>query len=66
MRNLDELIAMATIHVERGQIIVERQRELIEQRPHLDGALELLVTFERSQAVFEDDLARLIRERDRN
>jgi hypothetical protein len=64
-RNLDQLIERAARHVESGRRIVERQRNLIESGPTLPGALDLLASFERSQAIFEEDLARLLKERDK-
>jgi hypothetical protein len=65
MRNLNELIELASRHVEQGRHILQRQRDLIESGTSVPGALELLATFERSQAIFEDDLARLMSERDK-
>ena len=64
MRNLDDQIASATRHVENGRRIVQRQRERIASGTAAPGAHELLRTFEQSQAIFEEDLARLIKERD--
>jgi hypothetical protein len=58
------LAAYFEFRVGRFRVIVERQRNLIALRPNLQGALELLGSFERSQAIFEDDLARYIKERD--
>jgi hypothetical protein len=56
-------ISLAERHVKRGREIVARQRELIAQlRAHrCDTAFaeDLLQCFERSLAIFEDDLARL-------
>jgi hypothetical protein len=64
MENLDYRIALATLHVERGRIIVKQQRDLTKLRPNTPGAFDLLAAFERSQAIFEDDLARFIKQRD--
>jgi hypothetical protein len=65
MRDLDALIELAKRHVEAGREIVARQRDLIASGRVALGAAELLEAFERSQAIFEDDLARFLKERDR-
>lgn len=61
-----EQLAMAERHVRDGRAIVARQRGLIERyrsRGHSTFASEeLLSCFERTQAIFEDDLARLRRQ----
>ena len=65
MGTLDDMIALATRHVAESRRIVERQRKLVvEKRGGPDG-LELLKTFERSQEIFQRDLDRLLRERDK-
>jgi hypothetical protein len=64
MRNLHDLIEIATRHVEDGRRIVQRQRDLVASGTTLPGALDLLATFARSQSIFEDDLARFVKERD--
>ena len=58
-----EQLAQAERHVRDGGVIVTRQRDLIER---LRGkglstvrSEELLVTFKQSQAIFEEDLARI-------
>ncbi|KRR10767.1 hypothetical protein CQ12_39995 [Bradyrhizobium jicamae] len=60
-RNLDNRIEQAKRRVEQGRRIIARQRKRI-----VDGsaAADLLETFEQSQTIFEEDLARLLRERD--
>ena len=60
-RNLDERIERARHHVELGRRIIARQRKRI-----VDGsaAADLLETFEQSKTIFEEDLARLLRDRD--
>jgi hypothetical protein len=63
MPNLDDMIAVATRHVQQGRRIVERQREMVAAgKASLDGHL-LLKTFEQSLVIFEADLARLLEER---
>ena len=44
---------------------MQRQRDQIESGITVQGALDPLASFERSQAIFEEDLARLIQERDK-
>jgi hypothetical protein len=55
--------ALALQHVEKGRVIVARQRVLIDRIRAFNGnassAEELLGTFERSLAIFEDDLTEL-------
>ena len=51
-------------HVEEGRRIVERQRARVAIGWAGSNALELLATFEQSQAIFEQDLDRLLKERD--
>jgi hypothetical protein len=57
--------ALALRHVENGRLIVDRQRTLIARIKALgvntDEAESLLKAFERSQTIFEDDLADLDR-----
>jgi hypothetical protein len=54
---------LAVQHVERGNAIVVRQRRLIDKLRAMKGATsgaeELVDAFERSLAIFEDDLDRL-------
>jgi predicted DNA-binding WGR domain protein len=61
---LEDNIAMAQRHVDAGRRILQRQRVLIAQGTAGPDGLALLKSFERSQEIFEDDLNRLIRERD--
>ena len=56
---LDEKIAQAQRHVDRGKIIVARQR-LIAAGLGTPFALDLLESFERTQIIFESDLADLL------
>lgn len=68
MLDLAGRIAMAHRHVATGHSIIARQHNVIAKTHKLgtdaSSAEELLVQFEKSQAIFEDDLARLLRERD--
>jgi hypothetical protein len=52
--------ALAIQHVERGRVIIARQRQIIDKIRGFNGdassAEELLVTFEGSLTIFEDDL----------
>jgi hypothetical protein len=50
--------ALAYKHVIDGRRIVSRQREVIGLGGNCGPAEELLVSFERSLAIFEHDLAR--------
>jgi hypothetical protein len=60
---LSERIALATLHVEKGRRIVDKQRDLVEAKgPNLAEAKNLLALFETSQAIFESDLDRLSQE----
>jgi hypothetical protein len=60
--------ALAQHRVAEGQSLIERQRALIRSQTLLGNdtteAEELLAKFERSQAVFEHDLARIVAERE--
>jgi hypothetical protein len=60
LRATSERRALAIDHVERGRATVARQRRLIteirDRRGDSSHAEELLATFERSLAIFEDDL----------
>jgi hypothetical protein len=60
MRDIDQLIELAMRHVKSGRQIVERERELIASGRIAPGAVELLATFEKTQAIFEDDLGRFL------
>ncbi|WP_141688411.1 hypothetical protein [Bradyrhizobium paxllaeri] len=64
MRDLNEKIEQAKRYVAKGRRVVERQRQRIASGTAAPGASELLATFEQSQAIFEEDLARLLKERD--
>lgn len=65
MASLSDRTTLATRHVVRGREIVAGQRELIERLRQLGcdttASRELLAEFERTQAIFEDDLDRLQR-----
>ena len=63
MTALDDHIAIARRHVDEGRKIVERQRRLIMTGHAPYNAEDVLATFEASQRIFEDDLARLLEEK---
>jgi len=52
--------ALAIDHVARGRVVIARQQKLIREIRDRQGdcssAEDLLATFERSMAIFEDDL----------
>jgi len=58
-------IAAARRHVETGRAIIDRQRNVIAKKLGWDldasAAQQLLAQFETSQAIFEEDLERLVR-----
>ena len=64
MPGLVERIAMAQRHVAIGRDVIVRQRNVVAKKrdPGVDAsfAQQLLARFEQSQAMFEDDLERLI------
>ncbi len=66
MPSLDTRIALAERHVKEGRRVVEQQRLRVASGASR-GLLSrsLLATFERSLALFEQDLARLLREREK-
>lgn len=57
---LDEQISQAESHVETGRLVIECQRALI-VRHRTPESIELLDLFERTQRIFEEDLAYLLR-----
>ena len=63
----EEPRAMAERHVREGRRTVERQREIIarqkQQGVDTAAAEALLLTFERSLAIFEDDLCKIVKPR---
>jgi hypothetical protein len=59
---LDEKIAQAQRHVDSGRLIVARQRALV-IRYEWPLAFDLLERFERTQQIFEMDLADLLKQR---
>ena len=67
MRPWPERHAEAERHVADGQRVIDRQRAIIERQQALGSDTQqsqaLLAAFERSQAIFESDLARIRRER---
>ncbi|KRR14838.1 hypothetical protein CQ12_28650 [Bradyrhizobium jicamae] len=68
MLDLAERIVMAQRHVETGQGVIVRQRNIV-ARKHgrgvdASGAEELLARFEQCQAIFENNLERLLLERE--
>ena len=56
---LDERIEQARRHVDSGRRIVERQRVLA-ARLRSESSADLLARFERTQQIFETDLADLL------
>ena len=63
MMTLQSRIELATRHVAMGREIVARQRELAVKGKMGSASRELLELFERTQDIFENDLARLVAER---
>ena len=64
---IDERIANARRHVELGRALIEHHKKLLEKH-RMEGrgtkaAADLLEAFERTQKVFEWDLAELERQR---
>ncbi|NYG44852.1 hypothetical protein GGD67_002300 [Bradyrhizobium sp. IAR9] len=57
---LDEKIAQAQRHVDRGRIIIERQRAIV-ARHGTPVSIDLLQLFEQTQQIFELDLAELLK-----
>lgn len=55
----DEMIAQAQRHVDSGRLIIERQRAIV-ARHGMQSAIDLLESFERTQQIFESDLADLL------
>jgi len=55
--SLQDQIALATRHVETGRQIVERQRLFVASGRAGAAGKELLELFERTQSIFEMDLA---------
>ena len=65
MASLDQHIEMAQRHVLEGRRIVTAQRlRIIRGEVDGDDAHRLLANFERSLEIFEQDLARLLAQRD--
>jgi len=62
--SLDEKIEQARRHIESGRAVVDRQRRPINAGSSPPGAAELLKRFLQSQAIFEGDLERFLKERD--
>ncbi|RXH06547.1 hypothetical protein [Bradyrhizobium vignae] len=56
---LDEQIAQAQRHVDSGRLIIERQRVIV-ARHGMSASIDLLKLFERTQQIFELDLADLL------
>lgn len=65
MQDLDDRIAQARRRVQNCRAIVERHRARILRGESYFDPLALMKTFELSQVIFEEALARLIEERDR-
>jgi hypothetical protein len=63
MPTIDERLALARRHVEAGRLAIVHQRKMVERLKAEDrdthAAEELLAVFERTQKVFERDLADL-------
>jgi hypothetical protein len=60
---MSERLILARRHVARGRQIVERQQLLVgKRRVNTAEARKLLALFEATQAIFEDDLDRLLQE----
>lgn len=59
---LTEKIAQAQRHVDSGRRIIERQRVIV-ARHGMPSAIDLLESFERTQQIFEMDLADLLKSR---
>jgi hypothetical protein len=57
---LDEKIAQARCHVDSGRSVIERQRALV-ARHGMPWSIELPECFERTQQIFETDLADLLK-----
>jgi hypothetical protein len=63
MFHISERLALARRHVARGRQIVERQQEIVRNSClNTDEAVQLLALFEKTQAIFEEDLDRLLLE----
>jgi hypothetical protein len=63
MSQISERLILARRHVAGGRQIVERQQLLVRKRGvNTAEALKLLALFEATQAIFEDDLDRLLQE----
>lgn len=67
MPTLEERRASAERHVEHGRHMIEHQKKLIEslrsEGRDTTAAQQLLTVFERTQKIFEYDLAELMRQR---
>jgi hypothetical protein len=57
---LDEKITQAQRHVDSGRLIIERQRAMV-FRHQTPASFDLLEWFERTQRIFEIDLADLLK-----
>jgi hypothetical protein len=57
----DDRIAVAMRHVENGRRILVRQREIVAEGRMGRAGQELLELFERTQQIFEIDLADLLK-----
>ncbi|MGY3610110.1 hypothetical protein [Bradyrhizobium sp. Leo121] len=63
MSQISDRLILARRHVARGRQIVERQQLLVrKRRVNTAEARKLLALFEATQAIFEDDLDRLLQE----
>ncbi|MCP3397753.1 MULTISPECIES: hypothetical protein [unclassified Bradyrhizobium] len=57
---LDEKIALAQRHVDRGRIIIEHQQAIVACH-RTSASIDLLKLFEQTQQIFEMDLADLLK-----
>ena len=61
----EQRINIARRHVENGRTVIDQQRALIAEKKarglNTNVSEQLLATFERTQAIFEDDLATFIK-----
>lgn len=67
MESYAERLAKAERHVTEGRATVERQRELVREQAErglsTKASQQVLDQFERTQTIFEEDMARLVARR---
>lgn len=66
MSDLNHRIALSRRRVEEGRRIIKRQRDRMSAGSAATHTYQLLATFEKALALFEEDLARLLQLRDDN